>query len=103
MAKSELQNVPIPTAVMMQVGIDLCNLRNVDGYCCLIVCIDYFSKWSEAKPVKDKTAPTTAQFIYEIMCRHGCFSVQINAPLPEENVQSPILHILGKSQPPKLS
>ena len=76
--KNKLQNVPVPTVVMKQIGIDLCNLPEVDGYCSLVVCIDYFSKWSEAKPIKEKTAPTIAQFIYKVMCRHGCFSAQIN-------------------------
>ena len=36
------------------------------------------SKWSEAKAVKNKSAPTVAQFLYEIICRHGCIRIQIN-------------------------
>ena len=36
------------------------------------------TKWSEAKTIKDKTAPTIAQFLHEMMCRHGCFAIQIN-------------------------
>ena len=75
---SELQSIPVPVDVMKQVGVDLCTLPEVDGYHYLIVCIDYFSKWSEAKPIKDKTAPTIAQFLYEMMWRHGCFAIQIN-------------------------
>ena len=63
---------------MRQIGIDICNLPEVDGYRHLIVCIDYFSKWSEAKATKDKSAPTVAQFIYDIICRHGCVKIQIN-------------------------
>lgn len=45
---------PVPSAVMKQ--IDLCNLPEVDGFKHLIVCIDYFLKWSEAKVVQDKNA-----------------------------------------------
>ena len=63
---------------MHQIGVDICNLPEVDGFKHLVVCIDYFSKWSEAKPIKDKTAPTVTQFLYEIVCRHGCISIQIN-------------------------
>ena len=63
---------------MKQIGIDLCTLPEVDGFKHLIVCIDYFSKWSEAKAVKDKSAPTVAKFLYEIICRHGCMRIQIN-------------------------
>ena len=47
-------------------------------FCNLIVFIDYFSKWSEAKPTKDHTAATVGQFLYELICRHGCFRIQIN-------------------------
>ena len=57
---------------MKQVGVDICNLPETDGYFHVI------SKWSEAKPTKDKSAPTVAEFLYEVMCRHGCFDVQIN-------------------------
>ena len=74
----ELHSIPVPSNVMKQVGVDLCGLPEVEGHRYLIVCIDYFSKWSEAKPIKDKLAPTIAQFLYEMMCRHGCFAVQIN-------------------------
>ena len=68
-SNSELQSIPVPVDIMKQVGVNLCTLPEVDGY---------FSKWSEVKPIKDKTAPTIAQFLYEIMCRHGCFAIQIN-------------------------
>ena len=63
---------------MKQVGVDICNLPETDGYCHIIVLIDYFWKWSEANPTKDQSTPTVAQFFYKVMCRHGCFDVQIN-------------------------
>ena len=50
---------------------DLCNLAQIDDFKHLIVCIDYFSKWSEAKT-------TATSFLYEIICRHGCIKTQIN-------------------------
>ena len=71
----DLQSIPIDPKVMQQVGVDLCNLPEVNGYKHLIVLIDYFSKWSEAKPVKDKTTPTTAKFLYDVICRHDCFKI----------------------------
>ena len=76
--KADLKPIPIPSTVMKQVGVDICNLPETDGYCHVIVLIDYFSKWSEAKPTKDKYPRTAAQFLYEVLCRHGCFDVQIN-------------------------
>jgi len=37
------------------------------------VAVDMFTKWSEAKAVKEATTSQVAQFIYEdIICRHGC-------------------------------
>ena len=56
----------------------MCTLPEVDGFKHLIVCIDYFSRWFEAKAVKDKSAPTVAKFLYKIICRHGCMRIQIN-------------------------
>ena len=38
----ELQSIPVPNDVMRQVGVDICNLPQVDGFNYLIVCIDYF-------------------------------------------------------------
>ena len=63
---------------MKKVGLDLCSLPEVDGYRSLIVCIDYFTNWSESKPIRDKTALAVATFLYELIRRHGCFEVQIN-------------------------
>ena len=74
----ELKSILVPSEVMRQIDIDLCTLPEVDGFKHLIVCIDYFSKWSEAKAVKDKSTPTVAKFLYEIICRHGCMRIQIN-------------------------
>ena len=70
--------IPVPSNVMKQAGVDICNLPEVDGYCHVIVLIYYFSKWSQAKPTKDKSAPTIAQVLYEVICRHRCFEIQIN-------------------------
>ena len=59
-ANSKLHGIAVPSNVVKQVDVDLCGLLEVDGYRYLIVCIDYFSKRSEAKPITDKTAPTIA-------------------------------------------
>ena len=74
----ELKSISVPNEVMKRIGIDLSTLPEVDGFKHLIVCIDYFSKWSETKAVKDKSGPTVAKFLYEIICRHGCMRIQIN-------------------------
>ena len=38
---------------MKQIGVDFCELQKLDEYGYLIVCIDCFSNWSEAKPITD--------------------------------------------------
>ena len=39
----------------------------------IITAIDYLTKWDEATPVKDCSATTTTQFIFEnILTRFGC-------------------------------
>ena len=48
--KADLKPIPIPSTMMKQVGVDICNLPETDGYCHVIALIDYFWKWSEAKP-----------------------------------------------------
>lgn len=73
-----LHSIPIPKEVMQQLGVDLCQLPNVDGYTYLAVAIDYFTKWSEASALKEKTAESVASFLWNLICRHGCFSIQIN-------------------------
>ena len=73
-----LHPVAAPTEVMSQIGIDICCLPECNGLKYLVVAVDYFSKWSEAKALRDKSAVSVAHFLYEMICRFGCFSVQIN-------------------------
>ena len=67
---------PIPIQrPFYQIGIDfvgpLPRTSNRNRY--IIVAIDYFTKWPEAKPLLRATAEATSDFIYnEIICRHGC-------------------------------
>lgn len=98
--KTELHSIPVPTAVMNQIGTDICNLPEVDGFCCLVVCIDYFSKLSEAKPLKDKSVVSVSQFLYELICRHGCFSIQINDQVREfvNGVSAELHRLTGTNQ-----
>ena len=63
--------------------------------------MDYFSKWLEAEPIKDKSASTTAQFLYEVICWHGCIKIQINDQVKEGvfNEVSKVLHnMIGTRQ-----
>ena len=77
----------------------LYSLPKVDGCRHLIVCIDYFTKWWEAKPVRITTALTVNTFLYELMCCRGCFEVQVNDQGREfVNVASTCLHDLTSAE-----
>ncbi len=43
----------------------------------MVIMEDYFTKRTEAQPLKDKTARSVAVFICETVCRHGVPAVQI--------------------------
>ena len=44
----------------------------------LLYVLTIFQNRSEAKATRDKSAPTVAKFIYDIICHHGCVKIQIN-------------------------
>ena len=47
-----------------------------DGYRYIVVAIDYFSRWPEARPLTHANARQVAKFIYEeIICRFGASKV----------------------------
>lgn len=67
--------IPIKvTGIFKRIGIDIKGplpiTKNGNKY--IIVAMDYFSKWPEAKAIPNAKADTVAEFIYkEIICRHG--------------------------------
>ena len=58
--------------------IDICSFTEVNGFKHLIICIDYFSKWSEAKHIKNKSVSTIGQLLYEVIRQRGCMKIQMN-------------------------
>ena len=56
----ELKGIAVLSEMMKQIGVDICCSPSMDEFEYLIVCIDYFSKWSEAKPIHDESAPIVA-------------------------------------------
>lgn len=74
-----MHSVEVPSKPWSQIGIDLCSLpKSPEGYVGIVVAVDYFTKWVEAEPIRDKSADTVAIFLYTLICRHGCVDVQIN-------------------------
>src|SRR5436305_1699510 len=73
-SKYELNSIEVKEP-FYQIGIDfvgpLPSTKNRRRY--IIVAMDYFTKWPEARAVTRDTAEETSKFIYEdIICRHGC-------------------------------
>ncbi|GBC28728.2 retrovirus-related Pol polyprotein from transposon 412 [Rhizophagus irregularis DAOM 181602=DAOM 197198] len=57
------------------IGIDVIGPlpRTEEGNKYIVVAIDFFTKWPEAKAIKEANAKEISKFIYEeIICRHGC-------------------------------
>ena len=90
--KNEIRSVPVSLHVNKQVGLDLCSFPEVNSYHHLIVCNDYFTKWSAANLIREKTALPVATFPYGLICRHGCLEDQINDQGREfNNEKSPLI------------
>ncbi len=65
-------------ALFQQIGIDIVGLLTItqreNRY--IITAMDYFTKWSIAKALKEAMARTVSKFIYEkIICEYGCSEV----------------------------
>ena len=78
--RGELQSIPVHPDPFHQIGIDLIGPlpTTKEGYKYIVTAIDYYTKWTEAQPLKDKSACSVADFIYKIICRHGCFNIEIS-------------------------
>ena len=75
-AKKNNELHPIPIGEPWErIGIDIVGPLPVTerGNKYIVTCIDYMTKWAEAKPLPDKSAMQVAWFIYnEIICQYGC-------------------------------
>ena len=48
-----------------------CMLTFIFCFRYIITCIDYYSKWVEAKALPTKEGHGVAQFLYSLICRHA--------------------------------
>src|ERR1044071_2870363 len=72
--KHELNPIEVKELFHM-IGIDVVGplLETMNGNKYIVVAIDYFIKWSEARALKEANAKEISRFIYEdIICKHGC-------------------------------
>ena len=70
----------MPYETLGQLGTDLItNLpKTKKGYNTIVTVIDYTSKFVEANALKSKCAVRVAEFMYELVCRHGAAKVYIS-------------------------
>ena len=64
-----------PGDIFQRWGIDIVGPlpQTEEGYRYIVVAMDYFTRWPEAKPLRYANAKEVATFIYEeIICRYGC-------------------------------
>ena len=69
----ELQSISVAPKVWYLVGMDLIGpfRPTAMGYQFVLTMTDYFSKYVEAVPIKDRSAVSVARGIYEVYCRQG--------------------------------
>ena len=73
-----LKSIPVPAKCFSKVGVDLIGpLKPSNGKQYIISCVDYFSKYIEAKPTANKTGSEVATFLYELICRYGIMDITI--------------------------
>ena len=59
-----------------KIGVDLCSYGNQE----YLIVVDYFSKWLEIIPVKDKTIVTCIKVLKNLFSTYGNFIVTDNVP-----------------------
>src|SRR6266542_683230 len=74
MKQNNQKKTILPTDIFERWGIDIVGSLPItrEGNRYIVVAMDYFSRWPEARPLKAANAKTVATFIYEeIICRFG--------------------------------
>ena len=80
-----LHPLPVPSKVWSQIGVDLVGPLQVtsSGNQYIVVAVDYFSKWLEAKAIPSKEAIHVADFLNSLFLRHGFPEVLISDQVRE--------------------
>ncbi|KAK3924427.1 Pol polyprotein, partial [Frankliniella fusca] len=98
--KDPLSSVAPPRQNLQQIGVDIIQLPEADGFKFVVVAIDYISKYSHAKALENKSAGEVARFIFEWICLFGCPKVVINDQGREfvNEVGEHLFHMTGTHQ-----
>ena len=73
-----LHSIPVPAKYWTQIGIDIIGpLTESNNKRYIVTCVDYFSKYVEAKSLENKTGSAVGAFLYELICRYGVIDIMI--------------------------
>ena len=73
-----LKSIPVPVKCCSKIGLDLIGpLKESNGKKYIISCVDYFSKYLEAKAIENKMGSTVGTFTYNLICRYGVMDITI--------------------------
>ena len=73
-----MKSIPIPQKIFSQIDIDLVTMVESQGYKYILTVCDFFTKWPELIPIRDKKATTIAKELYVLFTRYGCPDVIIS-------------------------
>ena len=75
-----LHPIPVTASFWHQVGVDLVGPLQTSqhGNKYILTCCCYFTKWTEAIPLKDKSAFSVASALFKLLCEKGAASVFIH-------------------------
>ena len=68
----KMKSIPISQKIFSQIGIDLVTMVESQGYKYILTVCDFFTKWPELIPIRDKKATTIAKELYVLFTRYGC-------------------------------
>lgn len=108
-----MKPVPVPSRCWAKIGIDLIGplKETTNGMKYICTCVDYFSKWLEAKPLQNKTGIEVANFLYQLMTRYGVMEITItdqgrefnNRIVDELFLRSGVKHSVTSSYHPQVN
>ena len=71
-------SIPVPGKCWAQIDSDIIGpLRESNNKKYIVTCVDYFSKYIEAKSLENITGSAVGTFLYELICRYGVMDIMI--------------------------
>ena len=73
-----LKSIPVLAKCWSKIGLDFIGpLKESNGKKYIISCVDYISKYVEAKAIENKTCSAVGTFIYGLICRYSVMDITI--------------------------